>query len=168
MAKSSLNNRQRVLIGGLLVALVLGGGYMVVVRDLMAGYEASERTLSATRERLQSARLWASEVRAEQQGHAALDELLAQRGVFDLFTFTNDALQKLGLKEQATLSNLTRPSTLAEIEVTVRGATLEELVNLLHFIQSEGKLVAVRAARMYPAPDSRGLICTMTLASPRS
>lgn len=167
MSTSSLDNRQRLLIGGLLAALVLIAGYLLVVRDLKAGYEASERTLGLTRQRLQTARLWVSEVQAEQQSHAALDDLLAQRGPFDLFSFANDALQALNLKEQATLSNTTRPSALAEIDVTVRGATLEEIVNLLHHVQSSGKLVAVRSATLSPAPDNRGLICRMTLASPR-
>ena len=168
MTKTTLDTRQRVLAIGAIVALALAAGYVMVVRDLTDSYRVSERTLNMARERLRAARMWSAEVQAEQQGHEALAALLAERGSFDLFSYTNQTLQRLDLREHASLNNAPRPNpTLAEVEVTVRGVTLEQLVNLLHEIQGEGRLVAVRSVVLQPAPDERGLVCSMRLATPR-
>ena len=174
MAKVKLGKREKttVLIGLLLVVLVAG---LQLGRKPWREYQRAEAALKTARAGLEKAEQWRSEIEAMRSERESVGRFLQGRGPrFDLYAFISGILAQQGLLERgATLKETKSTSNpllnMSELEVSLTGVTMEELVNVLHAVYAPNNLVLVqKVGKIAPAKDLKGLDCTLTVVTPRS
>ncbi|HIJ74374.1 MAG TPA: hypothetical protein HPP83_09760 [Candidatus Hydrogenedentes bacterium] len=172
MAKFKLQGRERtvVICGLVAVALVV---VLQLGRAPWREYKRSAVNVKMARERLAEVKTWAMEVAGERGEQEALIKRLQERSRrFDLYSFVSSILTDNGLLERGaalqTMNTFPSASNVAEVEMTLKGVSLEELVDVLHAIYDGDNLVALyKLDTLAPALDEKGLDCRMIFVSPR-
>lgn len=169
MAK--LNRRERiVVIGGVLLLFLLLAG--TVGRNYWDTYQQSEVNLRNAQERLEAVKLWRQEIEAERVEQEAVEDRVRARGQrFNLYTFASNSLREHGLEERARIENkrslASASDKLSEIEVTLNGVTMEELVNWLHEVYASRNLIVMRELdELTISRRGNGLDVRMSLLAP--
>ena len=174
MPKLKLGKREKitVLVGILLVVLVVG---LQLGRKPWREYKRTEAALKTARADVERAKQWLSEIEATQSERESLARFLQTRGPrFDLYTFISAILAEKGLLERGAILKETKSTSnpllnMAELQVSLKGVTLEELVNVLHAVYSANSLVLVQKVdKIAPATDLKGLDCSLVFVTPRS
>jgi hypothetical protein len=165
----NLQKREKVVVGGglaLAVVILVWFG----LQGPLNKYSRMETQARAATERVQTARLIRDEVLAERSGQKALQAALGGRGQGSLTSFVNSQLQQAGFKERATWKNNPRfadSATFEQLDVTLTGVTLEEVVNFLHGIYNGANVVLAHTLRIEPQNTGTGLTCKIVLLSPK-
>ncbi len=172
MSKPKLQKREKAVLAIGAALLVIALGYHLGQKPL-AEYEQSQLEVQRARTRLEEARLWREEVTIERAGQEELQRRIKARGRrFDLLTYVQGALDAAKLQDRSSLDSrrsVIAPRDLAQVELALRGVSLEELVGLLHRIYAgENLVVLYKLTHIRPERDGKGLICKITFLAPRS
>jgi hypothetical protein len=134
-------------------------------------YQRSQTDAAAARQRAETARAIRDEVVRTREAYEEFRKTIAGRAGFDLWTFLYGEIQSAQLGERATLANkagVLAAGQVDAVEVTIRGVSMEELVEFLHRVYSSEQYVVLHElAQMEPARDGQGLDCRMTFLAPK-
>jgi len=155
--------------GGIALMLVLGllsyipNGPRRQYLDAQREVVEKERQLTLTRE----AR---DEERQRLRSQEALKQRLQGRSPsFDLYAFLDRVLSESRLKERAKIDSVPvrrrGDENQPAVNVSLSGVSLEELVTFLHRVHDHKDLVVMREMAINPAPNDRGLLCSVTFAT---
>lgn len=171
MAKIVLRKRERILLVGGTILLVLVAGY-IGGRGPWAKYKASAATLGEARERLQQALAMRAAVLEARRSQEIIQTRMKERGNFNLWGAVNGALRNAKLAERgADLQSKKGVASekFAAVQLTLEGVSMEELVNLLYTIYSGNNLVVLHSLdKLTPAESGKGLTCQLTFISPKA
>lgn len=112
-------------------------------------------------------------LRSQEKLMAKLNE---RKPNFDLWSFMNTVLKQTKLAERAYLENF-KPRTdrqgaagdVVMVQLRLNGASLEELVDLLHKIYASGNLVVMHKLDfLRPGRNNKGLDCNIVFLSPKA
>ena len=141
-------------------------------------YKDSCLTLEDTRSRLAELTMAKNEEMQRLKNQEELTaRLKARKPDFTLFSYLNTVLTDNGLKDRADLKEVhpnpnDKKNTLGQdvtsVQLTIKGVSLKELVDLLHTIYaSENLVVMERLDSLQAAPDNHGIDCTLVLLTPK-
>lgn len=172
MARRELKRREVMLIG-VGVAILLVAGLIPMARNFSRKYDRAQDQLEQARVRLTQTRELRGAIEEERRGHNAVTERIRARDArFDLYSFTNKCLRDLDLHNRAALQSrgsMFSGGSLDGVQITLRGVSMEELVNLLHTLYDSANLIALqRLNHLRASRDGDGLDCQMTLMAPKS
>lgn len=168
MAKLNLKKRDIILIAAGMVVLALIA--VIQARAFAQEYDRAKSNLELAARNLEEAREMRFYIEEERAGQRAVNkQIRARRAYGDLFSFMNRTLRSLDLVNRGTLANAPQRGTSLEgVKLTLRGVSMEELVNLLHDVHASKNLVAVSSLNfLRPARDGKGLDCEMIFVAPR-
>lgn len=172
MPNLKLQPRERIVVFGgaiALVAIVFYWGFQGPYET----YKNSGAQVKAARLRLQQAELWQAEVDAARDKEAQLLELMkSQAKNFDLWTHIDRAVKDVNLTGRAQVdSNRTGAvpgSNMSAVDLTLKGVSTSELVDLLHKIyENQPFVVLSRLDQLRPVANGQGLDCRMQFVAPK-
>ncbi len=171
MSKLNLQKREKIVLGCGAGAVVLLAAYLLMQRPINE-YKRSVEALTRARQCQALAEGWREEVRSARGGQEELAQRIRARGPrFDLWTHIGSALRAAQLQDRGDFESkrsVLSSGALAEVELTLRGVTMEELVDLLHRIYAGDNLVVLyKLTHIRAENDGKGLSCQMTWISPR-
>lgn len=172
MAKPKFSRREWTFIAIGLAVLICAPVYFAAVRPLKNTHMKSVRNLASAQDRLLDAALWHDEFVAAQSGAGALEDLVKARSPrFDLWSYVNDKCKEAGINDRAEVEKKRGGAStgkLDAVELKLSGVSMEELVNLLHKTSSDDALVVVNEmGQLVPAPDGKGLNCSVSFVTPK-
>jgi type II secretory pathway component PulM len=169
MARAKLSRRERTVVSFGVVALLAIGLYFPVRRGLER-YDQAKQQLQNARTRAMQAHELETALEAERMGQNAIREKLVKReGRFDLYSFTNQCLRELQLEGRANLSSQNVRGQFAGVQITLRGVSMQELVDLFYKIYAGDNLVVLqRVNHLRQARDGKGLECEVQFIAPRA
>ena len=141
-------------------------------------YKKSCRDLEETRSGLAELTMGKDEALQRLKNQEELTERLkARKPDFTLWSYLNTVLTEKGIKERADLQEI-RPrlndkknplgQDVVAVQLTLKGVSLKELVDLLHVVYASNNLVVVdRLDSLKAASDNRGIDCTLVLLTPK-
>jgi len=165
----SLEKRERwalFVCGVVVLATVL----YLVVEGPLEKYTISKGQLIAARQNLARARAMHGEIQEARQDREAVQKVIGARGSgYNLLTAVSRAVQIAQLTDRAVLDSLPRELVDASaVKITLRGVSMQELVDLFHDVHSKDSLVVLhRVSHLRPALDGKGLDCEVILITPR-
>jgi hypothetical protein len=135
-------------------------------------YSQSQSDLEQARQWLELAQLNRETILEDRAAKEAYRELTnKQPGPRDLLAYLNTCVNEMDLQNRTVLENADRtnqPDT-AIVRVSLTQINLEELVNLLHRIYSQNRLVTLsRMNHLRPARSGKGLECQFEFMTPRA
>lgn len=168
MSKPKLQKREwtLIIVGIVIVSLAIA---IPLGRRALATYEKSEAQVEQARTRLRDAQELRLLIEAERTGQNAIRERLAERPRnFSLYSFTNRTLREYGLEDRASLETYsTRASGMEGAKMSLRGVSMEELVNFFHkLLDNENLIIVQKLDYLKPARDGKGLDCSLVLMAP--
>lgn len=171
MAKMALQKRERVLLIGGTILVVLVAAY-IFGKGPWEKYKASAATLAEARDRVKQVARMRDAVIEARQSEEVIQARLKERGGFDLYTAIKDALRNAKLLDRGAELQTKKAATsdkFSAVQLNLEGVSMEELVGLLYAIYSANDLVVLRdLQKLTPAEDRKGLACQMTFISPKS
>lgn len=172
MARRKLKRRELILIA-VGVLILLTAGLLPAANKFSRKYDRAREQLEQARVRLGQTRELRIAIEEERRGHNAVVERIKARDKrFDLYSFTNQCLRDLELHNRAALQSRGRMFSgggLDGVQLTLRGVSMEEIVNVLHTLYDNSNLIALqRLNHLRVARDGEGLDCQMTLMAPKS
>lgn len=171
MARRILQKRERLaIIGGACILLLLG--LTPAARNLAQKYARTETQVTHAERRLGQVHDLRAAIEADRVGHSAIQQrLLARDPQFDLYSFMDTNLRKHDLKSRATLQSkggLYSGRKLDDVELTLKGLSMEELVGFLHSVHESDNLIVLQNLKfLRPARGAKGLECQTTFIAPR-
>jgi hypothetical protein len=167
----NLQKRERYIVAvGVALALVLV--FRFVAEKPLRSYRNSRVAAAAATTRLEQARSIRDQIVADRSAGDAMKKLLASRGQGDLAAFINRQLAQAGLLEdRASWRNSQRFADTAnfdQVDVTLTGVTLDEIVNFLHGIYNGQNVVVAHTMHIEPVVGGTGLTCRIILLSPKA
>ena len=173
-SKIQIDPRDRLgfLVAGLALTIVVAG-LLFVPAGPLKNYRDSQAEVKSREDDLLMAQMALMDERQRVEAQKGIVEGLEQRGAgFDLLTFVNEVVGKLGLRDRANLQNQAPPrgtENVSLVNLEVKGASLKELIDLLHGIYGSGKLVVLYNMNFLgPSPDGKGLVCRVTFLTLKS
>ncbi len=173
MPNVKLQPRERIVVFGgaiALLAIVFYWGFQGPYET----YKNSAAQVKAARVRLQQAELWQAEVNAARDKEAQLLRIMqTQTSNFDLWTHIDRAVKDSNLTGRAEVnSNRTGAvpgSNMSAVDLTLKGVSTSELVDLLHRIyENQPFVVLARLDQLRPAASGQGLDCRMQFVAPKA
>jgi type II secretory pathway component PulM len=153
--------RERLLVavaGGLILVLVL---WLALVRPVGRGITGSERRAVAADRTFQSAVALRREL-DEVQGRLARVESRIQRSrAGNVFSILEALARKAAVKVDSMEPQASPESTRyreTKVQVALKGLTLAQLVQYLHFIESAPELLSIKSLRIRTRPDKPDLL----------
>jgi len=174
VAKRKFSKREWTFILCGAAVILLTPVYFLGIRPTQIAYKQSAQRLESARDRLEHVMLWNDEVVEARRGQGAINDLIRSRSPrFDLWSHINEVCRKTGVKERAEVAKKGRSGLSSgnaeEVELTLTGVSMEELVNVLHEAGSGNSLVFVHELQhLVPAPDEKGLNCELTFVAPKA
>ncbi len=169
MARAKLSRRERLVVTFGVVALLVIALYFPAQSGLKRYGQAKQQLENARTRAMQAGELKFA-LEAERSGQNAIREKLkAREGRFDLYAFTNQCLRELQLEGRANLSSQNVRGQFAGVQITLRGVSMQELVDLFHKIYAGDNLVVLqRVNHLRQARDGKGLECEVQFIAPRA
>lgn len=172
MARRKLKRRELILIAVGVVVLSVAGLWPAAT-NVSRKHDRARDQLEQARVRLSQVRELRSAIEEERRGHNAVTERIKARDKrFDLYSFTNKCLRDLELHNRAALQSrgsMFSGGGLDGVQLTLRGVSMEEIVNVLHVMYDSSNLITLqRLNHLRVARDGEGLDCQMTLMAPKS
>lgn len=174
MAKSKLTNREKAVLALLPVSVaVMAGAFLL--RGPLEAYRASEQQVVDAAERLKMARVIRESVLEQQRSLSAFLEDVPEIDTRPLLTIINETLNEVDLtqKEKVGIVNGTTTirdaaASLDTVRLSLKGVSLEELINVVYLLQSRcGILIVESVPSLAPAADGQGLNAEMVLSKVR-
>jgi hypothetical protein len=171
MAKLNLQKREIRIIALAAVLIVVLVGYRLMQGPWKA-YSNSISEVTAAELALKNAQLTRALREEALRGKGELQQKAKARGPgWNLYQYLTGAVKQAELENRADIQSKDSPSKEAPyniVQVTIKGASLEELVNLLHAIHNGDKLIILDSMNyLKPDRESKGLECLMTFISPK-
>jgi len=168
MARRTLTDREvrLVLIGSIIFLSIVTVPF---ARSFSHDYREVRRELVAATHRLEQVRSLRETILTERKAQrlvrARLDGQGNQPGLYD---FVNGTLASMNLQDRMRLQKRLGSEKQEAVELTLNSVSLKELVDFLHSLNAEGRLIAVQSVRyIRPASGDRGLDTTMVLTAPK-
>ncbi|MBI5093199.1 MAG: type II secretion system protein M [Candidatus Hydrogenedentes bacterium] len=171
MAKLNLQPRdRRVLAIGAIVLLVWG--VYLGAQGPIKKYQLSKKNVTEARDRIKKLRTFEADIESDRSGQTAFKTVAAARPRgFDLFVYLKN-LSDTDLKGRADLkvqSNATLGGAYSQVQLTMNGVAIDEVVNFLHKVYASKNLIAVpQVDYLRLTRDQKGLECRLTFVSPRA
>lgn len=170
----SLNSREKIVVAGGLVALLVMGFYFLLLEPLAEKRDRLASLSYRLEEDLAEMRNMAAEYRSLAQGRSGLAEKIKARGRdFAAFSYLENLAEETGLTGQIESMTPTQiPSenggpSLTRIDVRLGGIGLPELVRFLYRLESSDKVIFVESLTIRPRYlTPRLLDVTLRLVSP--
>lgn len=168
MPKRTLTLRERALILGaaiIFVSLIV----VPIARAFARNYDQTKADVHAAALRLRDARELRETILEQREAQRIIAERVGRQGErFNLYDYTNSTLARVGLRDRMQLEKKVSSDRLDVVRVTLNNVSLQEFVDLLHTLGEGGHLVTVQnLTYLRPAPEDKGLECSMLLAAPR-
>lgn len=172
MAKKGIQLQPRekrvIIIGVVCLALIAA---VQLGRTPWNAFQASFDELEDAEAQLEQARLWFQFVSGAQAEQGALVELINQRqGYTSLEAYIDGAIRQHDLVRRSTYQSSTAGANpaLEAVTVSLRGVSMEELLDFLHSLHANNPLLTLNTmSRLGPNASQQGLDCEMTFLSPR-
>ncbi|GEM_PF-6675953 len=168
MANVSMLKRQKTILAAVAIALAVVA--VVYAPEPVRAYLGGKSRVAAARQKLERVQRWHDELVAIRKSEKdLLDQARSASAQGDLWTVVNRAMQELNLQDRSNLTTAVTASTsMTQLELSVTGASLEEVVQLLHKIFSSNSMVIVQDLReLGPSKQGKGLDCRVTLLAPK-
>ena len=170
--KLNLQKRELyMLIGGL--AIIGCIAVYLLGQGPLKEYERAQKRVEAARERLDRVTMLRDNVLLARSDQQAVVRAAQMRPAgFDLWSYINRAVGQTNLQANAKVESPRRSTSsgvaMSEVQLSLNGVSLEDLVDLLHLIYDGKSLVVVRKIDyLREARDSKGLDCRITFESPK-
>lgn len=169
MAKLQKREINTIVIGALAITFMLG--YTFGQKPYRI-YKQSISDVAQAETALQMAQLTRDAVLEARRGQEELQARAKARPAgYDLYQFIAGAVKQAELEDRSDIQSQANPARDAQyssVRLTIKGAKLEELVNLLYNIHSGDPLIILEnVTKMQPEREGKGIECQMTFISPK-
>jgi len=171
MAKLNLQKREIRIIAFAAILIVVLVGYRVAQGPWKA-YTDSIVEVKSAEMAFKNAQGIRDAMLESRRGMGELQKRAKARGPgWNLYQYLTGAVKQAQLENRSDIQSKDSPSKEAPysvVQITIKGASLEELVNLLHAIHNGDKLIILDSMNyLKPDGEGKGLQCLMQFKSPK-
>jgi hypothetical protein len=156
----------------IMMCVMIGMVLFMSFRNKAEALADSESNLQTAQENFNAAQLFRETIISEREGQKVIrTKLKARSRSFDLYNFSNKCITDFKLQNRATLQSVglsSRDKAFDGVQITLKGISLEELVNLLHTMYDSDNLIMMKKMNyLRPTRDKKGLECSLEMLSPK-
>lgn len=171
MSLLNLAPREKRLIS-IMMCVMVGLVLFMSHQKLSKALAESESQVQTAQDNFNAARMFRETIIGEREGQKVIrTKLKARSRSFDLYNFSNKCVTDLKLQNRATLQSVglsSKDKAFDGVQITLKGISLEELVDLLHTLYASDNLIMMKKLNyLRPARDQKGLDCSLEMLSPK-